>query len=1429
MSTTGPGYYGVTTNDSITISALSIGGTLSISSVTSPAEFQYAAFNAGTRVRLLSRANPTTVWLEGIVSTADSYGRPTGITVTNKSSHANTSSTYTDWNITLAGEPGLTGATGATGIGVTGSTGPTGATGPKGATGATGAGVSGNSIVNVGINTDGHLIVTVADYTATPVGATFNIDVGYVVGTTGATGAAGATGSTGPKGATGSTGSTITNAAVVGSNLILTLSSGVTLNAGSVRGATGAAGATSTCPACYDPLQGTGGSAFGCADLVNIDKLVLSDTFHTWYDRTNQIIEAINPLNLYEIAGLTGIELTTGKANCNYNGVVGISFKNGPGITWGHPNSATGNFRNKMFMDPGGLPVQTGIGSVANNDVFVFKDLSDTSLVTDGTPKAVVAEYMVPPRLSFNQLELNGDVVINGNFTIAGDSSTVGTNDLVIENKNIELAFQRSALITITGPSGSIKNLYAFAVVGASAFYDDLSNNPGLSASTIGVVKSITGPANGLTAHVSVGSIFSAGRPEDFNAGGFIRFKDLTGATFSVISADGITTNFFSDADLNGAGIIVKGLSGDKYLTWESCSKSWISDSNLGVDALGYITARNFRNICLVGDGLNQFNFFGTYGQSGSATLSLGHDQAGKWTHVYAHNNSGSPLLLRYAAATSGTETTLSTIYGLTGGINSFATAIGGTPNMWAQGFNADYLDGAGATTGYAYGGAYEPNEGNLGSTAYSIPIADSRGRINANWLDSDSNRIRVYQEAHGLTSGNCIVRQIETSMGATAAHYVKANALSTDLSEAIGIVVEYISADEFVYVNTGLATIPVPGDVPAGVPLILGIDGGLTSGFGTDLGGNPYYFEKSMFVPVSITGSVSARIATGVVLSQPGFLVGGSASDEIYARGLVPVGMIVPYSGALEEITDTWLLCDGRRIRPGQYPDLYKVIGTTGSGQEEQRYYADVKVTTTSSLSFYDEDGVLAGANDGIVNMYIKGGTRGLAATTGNPITSQGDLVRLAVYNNITNSVVTYRDARIYSINGTYELSIALRNLTEQAGYTRDNFVILVNTVKNNKNYSIRLYGRHRTNELSVWGTTLLPDMRNRTIYGAGEGSNQYDNGSKMAVGDLVNTLKYSVDGSLVRPLGGDAFGGVTGDAGATGYNYTPGLVTNFIIRAKPEVNALILSGHNHDDRYVRLDIVPQHELHVGGATADNRANVRYNIQALSRETGDTHVGVSGITFSSDGQYKLYATSASSNAANFEIENPYGWGKIKVGGQAGGVIDIVSPFNASSTGPTTNNYDLRLITDNSRTQIVSGDGLPLNISIGGQTGLARSWGISITGTTGLSAGSVGIRTSNPVMTLDVRGSGIKIGPSLYDGNTTNPAPAWNQTPLQGMFYGGMFNSTGLTTLGVSLTMGTSAFPENPNGMYTVDPGSGITILQGSTITIQSGFTWKIM
>ena len=150
----------------------------------------------------------------------------------------------------LTGPQGLQGLIGATGpqgpIGLTGPAGPTGLTGPQGLQGLIGAtGPQGPTGLTGATGPQGPIGLT------GPVGPT---------GLTGATGAVGATGPQGPIGLTGATGAqgpigltgangtngidgiSVTNTNVIGDSLFITLSNGQILNAGYVKGATGAQG-----------------------------------------------------------------------------------------------------------------------------------------------------------------------------------------------------------------------------------------------------------------------------------------------------------------------------------------------------------------------------------------------------------------------------------------------------------------------------------------------------------------------------------------------------------------------------------------------------------------------------------------------------------------------------------------------------------------------------------------------------------------------------------------------------------------------------------------------------------------------------------------------------------------------------------------------------------------------------------------------------------------------------------------------------------------------------------------------------------------------------------------------------------------------------------------------------------------------------------
>ena len=96
----------------------------------------------------------------------------------------------------------------------------------------------------------------------------FEFSYGGGQGNTGPTGATGNTGPTGATGATGNTGVGISTASIVGNNLIITLSNTATINVGTVVGTTGATGPTGNTGA-QGPTGNTGPAGAGSGDVVS--------------------------------------------------------------------------------------------------------------------------------------------------------------------------------------------------------------------------------------------------------------------------------------------------------------------------------------------------------------------------------------------------------------------------------------------------------------------------------------------------------------------------------------------------------------------------------------------------------------------------------------------------------------------------------------------------------------------------------------------------------------------------------------------------------------------------------------------------------------------------------------------------------------------------------------------------------------------------------------------------------------------------------------------------------------------------------------------------------------------------------------------------------------------------------------------------------
>ena len=123
---------------------------------------------------------------------------------------------------------------------------------------------------------------------------------------------------------------------------------------------------------------------------IHIDSLVFTDTFNTWFDRTNQVINSINQNVVWDVAGLTSVQIISGITAGKYNGVKSIGIALGAGIT--HTVSGIG-------LDILGLPTGLTTGTTANSAVWGGIDPLDYVAIYDtGTSsvRKLEARYAVP-------------------------------------------------------------------------------------------------------------------------------------------------------------------------------------------------------------------------------------------------------------------------------------------------------------------------------------------------------------------------------------------------------------------------------------------------------------------------------------------------------------------------------------------------------------------------------------------------------------------------------------------------------------------------------------------------------------------------------------------------------------------------------------------------------------------------------------------------------------------------------------------------------------------------------------------------------------------------------------------------------------------------------------------------------------------------
>lgn len=747
-------------------------------------------------------------------------------------------------------------------------------------------------------------------------------------------------------------------------------------------------------------------------NVINVQKIQLTDTFQTWFTKTNEIVDALNPVNIYDIDDGKGTNVTYGLSGTSYNGVkivnvnagYGVAIGSGSGKLWtGVVGLDLSNITGDAYTLTGN-PAYTITGGAARdsevnaNDWFVVQDVSDTNQGLTGTTKRVQARYILPREVYQPTLDFYGDLNVKGKFYASGAASTaVG--------------------------SLSINSQYVYLATTGSATAGAYETESALIAG--GVILTITGSGN-------------------------------------------VNKEFLWKIN-----------SVNSYPYWTFSTPFGANEPNLPIVASKFIS-RNF----VSGTTANTFIFEAGNGQSNKLWLT----------------ESGSNPYFGIVKATNSSDVNFNVYNGA--GITSVAFIRAGatsqytgvTANAFIQFANVDMVDGAHATTG---------------ASAWTIPVGDQFGQLYADRHNAGQIKRRFTQTSHGLTTGQAVAIVITGAAVGVPGTITGAQANSTS-TEAFGIVDRVISANEFSVTMKGYMDLSPNGLLGIGTPvtgqvyyLDWAVKGGLTTNTNVPQG-NLY---QPLFMPLGASA--------GIVYGNEADVIFPFAQDQVYMRGMVPIGVIQPYAGGLAGLSlglsggsippvsdvqynDNWMPCDGRALTANTFVDLFNLIGYTYSMR-------GTIVSQTSATS------TVIRPDRGTANIA----SLGLAAGT----------IRYIRRGSNSPGVIA--------------------NLVYTGGITADGTTITVaGVVTNNTNL----------------------------------GNN----------GDIVDLLSPSVDSYFFAPdlRGKSPFGeyapyGARGEgfsltAGATGGTATGdgGLFTNYIIRAKRDSDAMILTGHNHDSRYLRSDI---------------------------------------------------------------------------------------------------------------------------------------------------------------------------------------------------------------------------------------------------------------
>lgn len=173
-------------------------------------------------------------------------------------------------------------------------------------------------------------------------------------------------------------------------------------------------------------------------------------------------------------------------------------------------------------------------------------------------------------------------------------------------------------------------------------------------------------------------------------------------------------------------------------------------------------------------------------------------------------------------------------------------------------------------------------------------------------------------------------------------------------------------------------------------------------------------YSMKVNHVFILAAGFLLANVLTNLTTSHVVLAIDSSAPAK---KDNTPVGTVVSWAGEVNSIPKNWLLCDGKLLDRGKYPDLFKAIGTSWGGRGTKFNLPDLRgrfLRGDDAGSHRDPD------RDKRYASRPGGNKTGIGSVQGDSIQNHGHLISQHdhTYNGLIVSVVNRLDLSTGSLS---------------------------------------------------------------------------------------------------------------------------------------------------------------------------------------------------------------------------------------------------------------------------------------------------------------------------------------------------------------------------------------------------------------------------